>query len=148
MKGMVLKAPRELSLEEVPRPAAGPGQILIRVTHTGVCCTDLKIYHGAIAVRYARIMGHEMIGEVVESGSDAFRPGDRVIVDPQLFCGECFHCRIGETHLCPNGMLLGRDINGGFADYVSAPANHVFRLPDSVNSRTAPLIQVLTTCLH
>ena len=93
-------------------------------------------------------MGHEMIGEVVESGSGAFRPGDRVIVDPQLFCGDCFHCRIGETHLCPNGMLLGRDINGGFADYVTAPANHVFPLPDSVSSRTAPLIQVLTTCLH
>jgi 2-desacetyl-2-hydroxyethyl bacteriochlorophyllide A dehydrogenase len=148
MKGMVLKAPRELALEEVPRPAAGPGQVLIRVTHSGVCGTDLKIYHGAIPVQYPRIMGHEMIGEVVESGSDAFRPGDRVIVDPQLFCGECFHCRIGETHLCPNGMLLGRDINGGFADYVTAPASHVFPLPDGVSSRTAPLIQVLTTCLH
>jgi 2-desacetyl-2-hydroxyethyl bacteriochlorophyllide A dehydrogenase len=148
MKGMVLKAARTLAREEVPRPAAGPGQILIRVTHSGVCGTDLKIYHGAIPVQYPRIMGHEMIGEVVESGSDAFRPGDRVIVDPQLFCGDCFHCRIGETHLCPNGMLLGRDINGGFADYVSAPASHVYRLPDAVSSRTAPLIQVLTTCLH
>lgn len=148
MKGMVLKAPGELALEEVPRPAAGPGQILIRVTHSGVCGTDLKIFHGAIPVRYPRIMGHEMIGEVVESGSDGFRPGDRVIVDPQLFCGECFHCRIGETHLCPNGMLLGRDINGGFAEYVTAPASHVFPLPDGVSSRTAPLIQVLTTCLH
>ncbi len=148
MKGMVLKAPRKLALEEVPRPAAGAGQILIRVTHSGVCGTDLKIYQGSIPVQYPRIMGHEMIGEVVESGSDAFRPGDRVIVDPQLFCGECFHCRIGETHLCPNGTLLGRDINGGFADYVTAPADHVFRLPDSVSSRTAPLIQVLTTCLH
>lgn len=148
MKGMVLKAPRSLAREEVPRPAAGAGQILIRVTHSGVCGTDLKIYQGAIPVQYPRIMGHEMIGEVVEGAGDAFRPGDRVIVDPQLFCGECFHCRIGETHLCPKGMLLGRDINGGFADYVSAPASHVFRLPDTVDSRTAPLIQVLTTCLH
>jgi 2-desacetyl-2-hydroxyethyl bacteriochlorophyllide A dehydrogenase len=147
MKGMVLKAPRELAREDVPRPAAGLGEILIRVTHSGVCGTDLKIYQGAIPVQYPRIMGHEMIGEVVEGG-DSFRPGDRVIVDPQLFCGECFHCRIGETHLCPKGMLLGRDINGGFADYVSAPASHIFRLPDSVDSRTAPLIQVLTTCLH
>jgi 2-desacetyl-2-hydroxyethyl bacteriochlorophyllide A dehydrogenase len=148
MKGMVLQAPRKLAREDVPRPAAGADQVLIRVTHSGVCGTDLKIYQGAIPVQYPRIMGHEMIGEVVESGSDALRRGDRVIVDPQLFCGDCFHCRIGETHLCPSGMLLGRDINGGFADYVSAPASHVFRLPDTVNSRTAPLIQVLTTCLH
>jgi threonine dehydrogenase-like Zn-dependent dehydrogenase len=118
-------------------------------THSGICGTDFKIYSGAIPVRYPRIMGHEMIGEVVEGGDAAgFRPGDRVIVDPELYCGACFHCRIGQTHLCPKGMLLGRDANGGFAEYVAPPASHVFHLPDSVDSRTAPLIQVLTTCLH
>jgi 2-desacetyl-2-hydroxyethyl bacteriochlorophyllide A dehydrogenase len=147
MKAMVLKAPGELVLDEVSRPSAGGADVLIRVTHTGICGTDLKIFSGAIPVKYPRIMGHEMIGEVVE-GSGSFVPGDRVIVDPELFCGSCFHCRIGQTHLCPNGMLLGRDANGGFAEYVTAPADHVFRLPDSIDSRTAPLIQVLTTCLH
>jgi 2-desacetyl-2-hydroxyethyl bacteriochlorophyllide A dehydrogenase len=94
-------------------------------------------------------MGHEMVGEVVEAGDTrAFRPGERVIVDPELYCGACFHCGIGQTHLCPNGMLIGRDTNGGFAEYVTAPRSHVFLLPDSIDSRTAPLIQVLTTCLH
>jgi 2-desacetyl-2-hydroxyethyl bacteriochlorophyllide A dehydrogenase len=149
MKAMVLKAPGELVLDEVSRPVAGEGDVLVRVTHTGICGTDLKIFNGAIPVKYPRIMGHEMIGEVAEgSGNGAFNPGDRVIVDPELFCGTCFHCRIGQTHLCPNGMLLGRDANGGFAEYVTAPADHIFRLPDSIDSRTAPLIQVLTTCLH
>jgi L-iditol 2-dehydrogenase len=149
MKAMVLKAPGELVLDEVSRPSGGAGQVLIRVSHTGICGTDLKIFNGSIPVKYPRIMGHEMIGEVVEgSGNDAFQPGDRVIIDPELFCGACFHCRIGQTHLCPNGMLLGRDANGGFAEYVAAPASHVFRLPDIIDSRTAPLIQVLTTCLH
>jgi 2-desacetyl-2-hydroxyethyl bacteriochlorophyllide A dehydrogenase len=90
-----------------------------------------------------------MIGEVVEAGeSAAVRPGDRVIIDPELYCGSCFHCRVGQTHLCPKGMLLGRDANGGFAEYVTAPASHVFPLPESINNQTAPLIQVLTTCLH
>jgi 2-desacetyl-2-hydroxyethyl bacteriochlorophyllide A dehydrogenase len=149
MKAMVLKAPGNLVLDDVSRPGAGAGQVLIRVTHSGICGTDLKIYNGAIPVKYPRIMGHEMIGDVAEgSGDAAFKPGDRVIVDPELFCGACFHCRIGQTHLCPNGMLLGRDTNGGFAEYVTAPADHVFRLPDSIDSRAAPLIQVLTTCLH
>src|ERR1700687_5977518 len=106
MKAMVLRAPNDVGLEAVPEPKPGQVEVLVRVSHSGVCGTDLKIYHGAIPVQYPRIMGHEMIGEVVESGSDAFRPGDRVIVDSQLFCGDCFHCRIGETHLCPNGMLL------------------------------------------
>ena len=149
MRAMVLKAPGELVFDEVARPVPRTNQVLIRVSHSGVCGTDLKIYNGAIPVEYPRIMGHEMIGEVVESGGNVtLQPGNRVIVDPELFCGACFHCRIGQTHLCPNGKLLGRDTNGGFAEYVTAPASHVFRLPDSIDSRTAPLIQVLTTCLH
>ena len=149
MKAMVLTAPRELVEDEVARPRLDARHVLVRVTHSGICGTDFKIYSGAIPVRYPRIMGHEMIGEVVEGGDvGGFHAGDRVIVDPELYCGSCFHCRIGQTHLCPKGMLLGRDANGGFAEYVAAPLSHVFPLPDSIDSRTAPLIQVLTTCLH
>src|SRR5205807_5349286 len=149
MKGMVLRAPTDLVADDVAVPAADPARdVLVRVTHSGICGTDFKIYSGAIPVSYPRIMGHEMIGEVVSAGNSAVSPGDRVIVDPELYCGACFHCRIGQTHLCPNGMLLGRDANGGFADYVAAPATHVFRLPGSIESRTAPLVQVLTTCVH
>jgi 2-desacetyl-2-hydroxyethyl bacteriochlorophyllide A dehydrogenase len=149
---MVLRAPRDIVAGEVPQPPADPRQVVVRVTHSGICGTDYKIYSGAIPVSYPRVMGHEMTGEVVDaSGATdaiAVRPGDRVIVDPQLYCGACFHCRLGQTHLCPKGILIGRDVNGGFAELVAAPASHVFRLPDSVDSRTAPLIQVLTTCLH
>ncbi|HEY7450699.1 MAG TPA: alcohol dehydrogenase catalytic domain-containing protein [Vicinamibacterales bacterium] len=149
MKAMVLTAPRELAEDEVARPRLDARHVLVRVTHSGICGTDFKIYSGAIPVRYPRIMGHEMIGEVVEGGdAGGFQAGDRVIVDPEMYCSSCFHCRIGQTHLCPKGMLLGRDANGGFAEYVAAPLSHVFHLPDSIDSRTAPLIQVLTTCLH
>jgi 2-desacetyl-2-hydroxyethyl bacteriochlorophyllide A dehydrogenase len=149
MKAMVLKAPRDLVPDEVARPGPDASRVLIRVTHSGICGTDFKIYSGAIPVSYPRIMGHEMVGRVVDAGdAGRFTSGDRVIVDPELFCGACFHCRIGQTHLCPHGMLIGRDADGGFAEYVAAPASHLFRLPDSIDSRAAPLIQVLTTCLH
>src|SRR5437870_3234617 len=134
MKAMVLRAPNDLVADDVAVPAADPARdVVVRVTHSGICGTDFKIYSGAIPVSYPRIMGHEMIGEVVSAGNGAVSPGDRVIVDPELYCGACFHCRIGQTHLCPNGMLLGRDANGGFADYVAAPATHVFRLPGSID---------------
>ena len=148
MRAMVLTAPGELVRDDVARPDTESGQMLVRVTHSGICGTDYKIFKGAIPVRYPRIMGHEMAGEVVDAGSSTLRIGDRVIVDPQLYCRACFHCRIGQTHLCRNGKLVGRDTDGGFAEYVTAPASHVFPLPESVDTRTAPLIQVLTTCLH
>ncbi len=112
----------------------------MRVTHSGLCGTDLKIYKGAIPAEYPLIMGHEMVGEVAGGG--------RVIVDPVLSCGSCFHCRIGQTNLCPSGGLIGRESNGGFAEYAAVPAGQVFPLPDSIDSRSAPLIQVATTCLH
>jgi 2-desacetyl-2-hydroxyethyl bacteriochlorophyllide A dehydrogenase len=162
MKAMVLRAPSDLVLDEVARPQAGPGQVLVRITHSGVCGTDYKIYNGSIRVPYPLIPGHEMAGEVVDIGNvgrvppstDARRGGpaitigDRVIIDPETYCGVCFYCQKGLTNLCPNGTLIGRDVNGGFADYLMVPASQVFKLPDAVDDRTAPMIQVLTTCLH
>jgi len=145
---MVLTAPNELVLEDVARPGARTGDATVHITHSGICGTDYKIYNGSIPVKYPRVMGHEMVGELVDPGSTGLKPGARVIIDPELFCGTCFHCRIGQTHLCPNGMLIGRDTNGGFAEFVTVPATQVFPLPDAVESRLAPLIQVLTTCLH
>jgi 2-desacetyl-2-hydroxyethyl bacteriochlorophyllide A dehydrogenase len=94
-------------------------------------------------------MGHEMMGEIVESNEDlSVRPGDRVVVDPTLCCGACYLCSTGQTHLCVEGKLLGRDANGGFAEYIAVPARQVFRLPDSIDDRSGALIQVLTTCVH
>jgi 2-desacetyl-2-hydroxyethyl bacteriochlorophyllide A dehydrogenase len=150
---MVLRAPSDLVLDEVARPQPAAGQVLVRITHSGICGTDWKIYNGSIPVKYPRIMGHEMAGEIVSVGGGGETPpplsaGERVIIDPETYCGECFHCRIGQTNLCPNGTLIGRDINGGFAEYLMVPASQVFRLPDSIDDRTAPMIQVLTTCLH
>ena len=145
---MVLTAPGELVLEDVVTPTRGARDVLVRVTHSGICGTDYKIFNGSIPVRYPRIMGHEMAGEVVDAGEAPLKAGDHVIVDPELWCGLCFHCRIGQTHLCPKGSLLGRDANGGFAEYLAAPATHVFPLPADIDRRSAPMIQVLTTCLH
>jgi L-iditol 2-dehydrogenase len=140
MKAMVLQAPSELVLDDVALPKVPAGHVLVRITHSGLCGTDLKIYKGAIPAQYPLIMGHEMVGELADGG--------RVIIDPVLHCGTCFHCRMGQTNLCPAGGLIGRETNGGFAEYAAVPAAQVFRLPDSLDIRIAPLIQVATTCLH
>jgi 2-desacetyl-2-hydroxyethyl bacteriochlorophyllide A dehydrogenase len=140
MKAMVLRGPSNLAMDDVALPGSPGGHVRVRITHSGLCGTDLKIYRGAIPARYPLIMGHEMVGEL--------ESGERVIIDPALFCGGCFHCRLGQTNLCPAGGLIGRETNGGFAEYAVVPAGQVFALPDSIASRIAPLIQVATTCLH
>ncbi len=146
---MVLRAVGDLAAANVGTPAPGPDEVLVRVTNSAICGTDLKIFTGAIPVGYPLIRGHEMSGEVVaEYDGDRLKRGDRVVVDPVLYCGDCFNCRAGQTNLCPNGALVGRDANGGFADYVVVPRTHVFRLPETIDPRTAPAIQVLTTCVH
>lgn len=147
MKAMVLEAPKRLAKSEVPRPAAAADAVLIRVTHSGICGTDQSIYYGGIPVKYPLIMGHELVGEVVEGEGD-IGTGSRVIVDPIYYCGHCYQCRAGQTNLCTNGGLLGRDRDGGFAELVSVPTGNIHRLPDQIEDREAPLIQVLTTCLH
>ena len=141
MKAMVLRAPSDLVLDEVARPQPRPGHVVVRITHSGVCGTDYKIFNGSIRVPYPLIPGHEMAGERVDTG-------ERVIIDPETYDGTCFYCQKGFTNLCPNGTLIGRDVNGGFAEFLEVPATQVHRLPDSVNDQTAPMIQVLTTCLH
>ncbi len=149
MKAMVLTAPSAVILEEHKDPLPDSGESLVKVTHTGICGTDLKIFQGGIPVGYPLIMGHETVGEVVKAptGADA-KVGTRVIVDPVYYCGKCYQCRAGQTHICPNGGILGRDRDGGFAELVSAPANNLFPLPDGIDEAQAPLVQVLTTCLH
>jgi 2-desacetyl-2-hydroxyethyl bacteriochlorophyllide A dehydrogenase len=149
VKAIVLTAPRELALDQVNPPTCSEDEVLVRVTHSGICGTDLKIYNGSIAVRHPLIMGHEMVGEVAEGdGGSHFRHGDRVIIDPFVSCGICFHCQCGQSNLCPQGALLGRDADGGFAEFVVVPSGNIYPLPDEIDSATAPLIQVLTTCLH
>jgi 2-desacetyl-2-hydroxyethyl bacteriochlorophyllide A dehydrogenase len=146
MKSMMLTAPKEVVEQEVDMPEAGPDETLIRVTKTGICGTDLKIFQGGIPVDYPRIMGHETVGEVVSGGN--LSPGTPVIVDPAYYCGSCYNCRDGQTNLCPNGGLIGRDVSGGFADYMVAPSRNVHALPKDMDLGVAPLIQPLTTCLH
>lgn len=149
MKAVVLRKPYDLALSEVARPEPRPDEVLIRVTNSGICGTDLKIFTGAMPAAYPVIMGHEIAGEVVESAANTrARPGERVLVDPVLFCARCHDCLAGRTNLCTGGAVIGREVNGGFADFVVAPLSHVYPLPASIDSRTAPLIQVLTTVLH
>ena len=91
MKAMVLEQPNKLALRTMDDPHPKEGQVLIRTTHAGICGSDTKIYEGKMPANYPVVMGHEIVGEVVDGDTTAAsKPGTRVLVDPVLFCGNCF----------------------------------------------------------
>ncbi len=145
---MLLEAPEKVVEADIPEPRE-TGASVIQVTGTGICGTDWKIFTGDIPVTYPLVMGHEIVGELVEGTSrDGAKPGAKVLIDPVLTCGKCFHCRHGQSHLCPVGDLMGRERNGGFAQFVAVRPENVYALPDGIDLTAAPMMQVLTTCLH
>jgi len=146
MKAAVLhnfKTP--LSLEDVARPAPGPDEVLIEVEACGVCHSDLHVADGdwpqlAKIVKKPLILGHEIAGRVVEIGEAVrdHRIGDRVGV-PWIFwsCGECEMCREGNENLCAKQQITGVSVDGGYAEFVKAPARHATKIPDALSSLDA-----------
>ena len=150
MKAVQVTAPGRLAYTEVAEPvggAAGP-EALVRVETVGICGTDVKILSGGIPVSYPRVMGHEMVGEVVDGGATGVPAGQRVIVDPAISCGSCALCRAGRTNLCLHGGLLGRDADGVWAELVTAPASRLLPVPEHLGTQAAAMVQVTGTCVH
>ncbi len=125
MKVARFYAPGDLRIEEVPRPEAGPGELLIRVRACGTCGTDVKIlsfgHHHLVP---PRVLGHEVTGEVEElgSGTEGFAPGDRVQMIAAIPDGECFECTHRSMSICANQESIGYHYDGGFAEWLVVPA--------------------------
>lgn len=155
MKALVYKKNHRLALEERPRPSLQlPTDAIIRVTLASICSSDLHIKHGAVPKAIPGIvLGHEMVGIVEETGEQVHnvKPGDRVTINVETFCGECFYCKQGLVNNCADengGWALGCRIDGGQAEYVRVPFadQGLNRIPEGVTDRQALLVgDVLAT---
>jgi 2-desacetyl-2-hydroxyethyl bacteriochlorophyllide A dehydrogenase len=142
---------RTFETGEARMPAPRAGEALLRVRRVGICGTDLHIYQGHLDHRVPTdgIIGHETFASVVSAPSGSgFTEGDRVVVEPVLFCGACRACRIGATYLCRHLQVLGVDAAGGMQDYWTVPADRLLRVPDSISDDHAPLIEPLAVATH
>src|SRR6266581_6312217 len=141
-------------IREVPVPAAGPGELLLRVLRAGVCGTDLHIVEwdrwSAGRLKPPVTLGHEFVGEVVECGSGVtgFAPGDRVSCESHIICNHCLACRTGNGHVCENTRILGVDVNGGFAQFVAVPAANAWRAPANISLEAAAVMEPLGNAVH
>ncbi|MGE5587797.1 MAG: zinc-dependent alcohol dehydrogenase [Clostridia bacterium] len=147
MKAAVLRGVRDLYIEDVAAPEPGPGQVLVRVKATAICGTDLGIYTGKSRANLPLIPGHESSGTVVALGPGArgVSVGDRVVLNPLLFCLRCRYCLAGRPNLCLEGGLMGRERPGTFAEFVAVEDYRCHRLPDSVSFGDATSLVVLST---
>jgi threonine dehydrogenase-like Zn-dependent dehydrogenase len=120
-----------------------PNDVVVRMRACGMCGTDLAILEGRHPAKPPVILGHECAGEVSDVGANvkSLSVGDHIVVDPNLRCGVCRYCRSDRPNLCESLVSLGEDINGGFATYMLAPERAVYKIPISMNWKTASLVE-------
>jgi threonine 3-dehydrogenase len=155
MKALV-KAKRErgIWMQDVPHPEVGHNDVLIRVTRSAICGTDIHIYQwddwAQHTIPVPLAVGHEFSGTIVECGIEVrgFEPGDRVSAEGHITCGVCRNCRAGRRHLCMNTKGVGVNRPGAFAEYIAVPAFNVFKLPDAITDDMAAILDPLGNATH
>ena len=150
MHAVVFPAPETVSVERVPDPAPRRDEVVVQVAVSGLCGTDLHIYRNEYMSHFPVIPGHEFGGVIAEVGQEVtnFRPGDRVAVDPNLYCGHCYFCRNEQSNHCLNWEGIGITRPGSFAEYVAAPARACYRLPDNLSDAQAAYVEPVACVVH
>lgn len=144
-----------LSLEkETPRPPIGSRDVLIQVTHAGICGTDRHIYEwdkwSQNRVKVGITTGHEFVGEVVEVGEAVTRisTGQRVSAEGHITCGYCYQCRTGNAHICETVEIIGIDRDGCFAEYIAIPEENVWPVHEKISDSVAAVFDPLGNAVH
>ncbi|MBI4668051.1 MAG: alcohol dehydrogenase catalytic domain-containing protein [Elusimicrobia bacterium] len=139
---------------EMRKPRPGEGEALIKIHRASICGSDLSIFNWTTwapsRVKTPRIFGHEVCGEIIELGKGAkrFKEGDKVAVESHLFCGKCVSCLNGDRHICRKMLLLGFDLDGGFAQYAALPEKVLWKFGAQVPYNWASLMEPVGNALY
>jgi 2-desacetyl-2-hydroxyethyl bacteriochlorophyllide A dehydrogenase len=150
MKAVIFPQPESIAVERLPDPTCARDEVVVQVSRCGICGTDVHIYRNEYMSDFPLIPGHEFGGVVVEVGGAVtdVRVGDRVAVDPNLYCGHCDYCRNEMANHCLNWQGVGVTRAGGFAEYVSVPAKACYTLPEGMSDLQAAFIEPLSCVVH
>ncbi|GAB3475153.1 zinc-dependent alcohol dehydrogenase family protein [Nocardiopsis coralliicola] len=152
MRAAIITEPGTVTVGERPDPAPAPGGVVVRVGACGICGTDLHIADGEFPPSpYPLVPGHEFAGEIVAVGDSApggLQVGERVAVDPSLFCGYCDYCRAGRGNLCANWGAIGDTVDGAFAEFAAVPAANCYRMPEDMTFQQGALVEPLSCAVH
>ncbi len=153
MKAAVFYKKQDLRIENLEIPKVKKGEVLINVKACGICGTDIHIFEGdegAAPTPTGTVLGHEFSGVVTEIGEDvtSVKVGDKVCVDPNKLCNECYYCKSGIGHFCENMIGIGTTVNGGFAEYCVVPDSQVYKVPKETDFEKAAMTEPVACCLH
>ena len=147
----VMTSPGVIEFHEVEKPAAGKGQILLKVMKIGICGSDIHVYHGKHPFTpYPVTQGHEVSCMVEELGEgvEGFHVGQKVTVEPQVYCGECYPCRHGKYNLCEHLKVMGFQTTGLASHYFAVDASKVTPLPDEMTFDQGAMIEPAAVTVH
>ncbi len=151
MNAIYLEAPGKIAVAAVTQPERKEQNVLIKVRSFGICGSDIGAYLGTNPlVSYPRIIGHEVAGEVLEVPEDEteLKIGDRVVLEPYVYCGNCYPCKNGHTNCCENLTVLGVHINGAMSEYFSHPRHLVHKVPADIPWNLLAMVEPLTISMH
>jgi len=150
MRAALFPTPGEIEIVERETPTPAEWHVVVRVEACGVCGTDLHIFQGEFPARFPLIPGHEFAGVVEQAGQgvSALRPGDRVVIDPNMNCASCRPCQRGLTHLCRNLIAIGVSADGGFATHCSLPARQAYKMPADMSFEVGAMAEPVACCVH
>jgi 2-desacetyl-2-hydroxyethyl bacteriochlorophyllide A dehydrogenase len=150
VRAVLIKDIGQIEIVDVADPAPGPREVVVQVAACGICGTDLHILEGEFAPSLPIIPGHEFAGTVAAVGSDVHELtiGQRVAVDPSLYCYECHYCKIGHNNMCERWNAIGVSKPGGAAEFVAVPLGNCVVLPDHIRLEDAALIEPLSCAIR
>jgi 2-desacetyl-2-hydroxyethyl bacteriochlorophyllide A dehydrogenase len=151
MRAIIINAPHDVALKEVPPPEKKTGEVMIKVRGMGICGSDIAAYKGINPlVTYPRIIGHEIAGEVLEvpQGETTLMLGDRVVIEPYVYCGKCYPCMNKRTNCCENLTVRGVHVDGGMAEFCFHPHHLVHKVPAGVSWERLAMVEPLTISVH
>lgn len=147
----VMTAPKEIIFREIDKPVPGPGQVLVKIMRIGVCGSDIHVYHGKHPfTKYPVTQGHEVSGkiEALGEGVTDFQVGQKVTIEPQVYCGKCYPCTHGKYNLCEELKVMGFQTTGTASEYFAVDAAKVTPVPDSMSYDEAAMLEPLAVTVH
>lgn len=151
MLQQIMTAPGKIEFREVPVPETGEDQVLIKIMNIGICGSDIHVYHGEHPfTSYPVTQGHEVSGEIVELGKNVrgFHKGQKVTIEPQVYCSHCYPCRHGKYNLCEDLKVMGFQTTGTASHFFAVDASKVTPIPQDMSFEEGAMIEPLAVAVH